>query len=232
MLCSRSQAWILEDTLKKNQVPRMGFFDINVGFNYSHARGEAISSSSSFNNNGQGLSVRMQSSFIGNYLADPNKRIRVGDLLAGELAVGRVYQGAASSSDVWLAYNFEFGFAAIATLSNKSDIGLTLNLLKFVRDRISPNVSGSNILLRFRYNKIMAEGGIESRRDRMFGWLTTITTNSQFPLQYTFTGRYLLDKNKNLGARFEIASTTKDYILGQLNYRDWWTLRLFYGLYF
>ena len=229
-------SYTLEDSLQKKEILRMGFFDLNLGINWNRSWGESISNKSTFHERAVGLSLRMQSSFIDNYLTKSNRRIRFGDILAAEIAAGKIGPAGEDRWNVWLAYRFEFGFATVAKLTDESDIGLTLTLLKFARDRISPNVSGSNILLRYRRGRMMAEGGMEARRDRIFGWLTYFTTVSQFPLQYTITARYLFETEEtygvNLGLRFELANASSDYILGDLNYEGWWTLRLFYGIYF
>jgi hypothetical protein len=213
----------------------MGFFDLNIGPDLRYFRGAIVRDSSHFNNRAYLITARMQHSFLGNYILDnAGKRFRFGDILAGEISPEMVSDKPSQSFTPWIAYRFEFGFGAILAINKNNDVGITLTILKFARDRVSPNISGSNILIRYRFRRIMAEGGIESRRDRIFGYLLYFNKDNLLPVQYTFTSRFLIDNKKHIGIRFEYMSDRagKNYINETMTLRNLWSLKIFYGIYF
>jgi hypothetical protein len=224
------------DSLKTSDLRRMGFFDLNAGPDIRYFKGTyATNPSVHFVNSAYVISARMQNSFLGNYIFDNRfKKFRLGDVLAAEFSPGMVYDKPAKSFTPLIAYRFEFGFGSILSLNSKNDIGLTFTLLKFARDRVSPNISASNILVRYRLGRFLAEAGIEARRDRIFGWLNFFKRNNQLPVQYTFTGRYLISNKKNIGFRLEHMCGTigRNYINDKISLKALWSLKLFYGIYF
>jgi hypothetical protein len=224
------------DTDSSRKESKIGFFDLNVGPDVRYFRGGyQTDSSNRFTNHAYLITARMQHSFLGNYILDKAfKKFRFGDILAGELSPGFIVDKPGHSTTPWIAYRFELGFGAIWSINTKNEIGLTLTLLKFARDRVAPNISGSNIMLRYRYGRIVVEGGIEARRDRIFGWLLFFNKGNELPVQYTFTSRYLIDKKRNLGVRCEFMSGEfgRNYINDQFILKNLWSLKLFYGIYF
>jgi hypothetical protein len=228
------------DSLKVPSEFSMGFFDLNLGADLRNFKGAHVENpTASFINKAYFLTARMQSSFLHNYIfSNRLKRIRFGDVLAAELSPGIILEKPDKNFIPGIAYRFEFGFGTIISINNKNDVGLTLTLLKFARDKVSPNISGSNILLRYRYGRLMAEGGIETRRDRIFGWLNYFNINNHLPVQYTFTTRCLLGSGKNIGFRFEYmlaksgSETVPNYMYENVIFKELWSLKLFYGIYF
>jgi hypothetical protein len=210
---------------------KMGFFDLNIGADIRQASKWDLSNNNLYNNFSSGITARMQSSFIANHLIDfTNKKLIFGDVLAGEFSGGVLVHDKGSMS-FNPGYRFEFGFGCIRKINTRNDIGLTLTLLKFARDNVSPNFAGSNILIRYRYSRIMLETGIEARRSRIVGW-TDLFDKNAFPVQYLFMMRYILPKNKNMGVRVEYLTNNKNINDEDLNMHKVLSLKVFYGIYF
>ena len=209
---------------------KMGFSDLNIGADVRQAY-KWDSNNELYDNFSSGITARMQSSFIANHLIDfTNKKFAFGDVLAGEFSAGILVRDKASAS-FNPGYRFEFGFGCIGKINPRNDIGLTLTMLKFARDNVSPNFAGSNFLLRYRYSRIMIEAGIEARRSRIIGW-TDLFNKSAFPVQYVFILRYLLPKNRNVGMRVEYLKNNTNVHDDDLNMQKVISLKIFYGIYF
>jgi len=215
----------LEDS---SQFCKMGFYEMNLGLdahtaNYSNN----LSSNNSILNYAGGFSARMQSSFAANF--NLHKRFMIADLLSAELATGKINSSfSAVTSALWLSYRFEFGLGMIYKINKKNDAGLNILLLRFAHDNISQNISGSSAMLRYRYSKILIEGGIETRRDRIIGWLSDIQGNKS--LQETLTCKYLLNNRKNVGIRCEYFPS--NVFIDNENFKNILSVRAFYGIYF
>jgi hypothetical protein len=209
---------------------RMGFSDLNIGIDLRQASKWDLNKNNLYNNFGVGITARMQSSFIVNHLMDFSKRKFIfGDVLAGEFSGGILIQDKSVSFNP--GYRFEFGFGCIRRINSRQDLGLTLTMLKFGRDNVSPNFAGSNFLLRYRHARIMLEGGIEARRSRIIGW-TDLFNKNAFPVQYLFMLRYLLPGNKNMGIRMEYLNNKTITYDEDLNMHKVFSLKIFYGIYF
>ncbi|MFI5221635.1 MAG: hypothetical protein ACHQK8_04865, partial [Bacteroidia bacterium] len=116
----------------------------------------------------------------------------------------------------------------IYRINKRNDIGLNVFVLRFANDNISQNISGSSAILRYRCSKIILEGGIETRRDRVAGWLTDLLTNA--PLQMSLGGRFLFNEKKNAGIRCEYFPST--VFMENEIFKNILTTRFFYGIYF
>jgi hypothetical protein len=215
-----------------SQSYKMGFFDLNIGADVRQAsKWDLEKNNELFNNSGAGVTARMQSSFIANHLIDFTKRKLIfGDVLAGELSGGVLIHDKRTVS-FNPGYRFEFGFGLIKKINARNDLGLTLTMLKFGRDNVSPNFSGSNFLIRYRFSRIMAEAGIEARRSRIIGW-TDLFNKKAFPVQYLLVLRYLLPGNKNMGMRIEYLTNNINIYDEDLNMHKVFSLKIFYGIYF
>jgi hypothetical protein len=212
----------------------MGFFELNIGADTRHATGLLTSIDGSgrlpYAATAVGLTGRMQSSFIGNILFPGKERkFKAFDLLTGELSLGGLTTGNPNeTSGTWLAYRFDFGGGMVYRLNEHNDMGLGLMLLKFARDKVSPNISGSGIALRYRCYKMQAEAGVEARRERMFGYLM-----KDAPVQWTAALRYLFNGKKSAGIKMEMLSGSRNFLkVGNIEVHQVWSLRLFYGIYF
>ncbi|HXA01413.1 MAG TPA: hypothetical protein VNW99_05455 [Cytophagaceae bacterium] len=209
---------------------KMGFFDLNMGADVRLASKWDLNNNL-YNNFSSGITARMQSSFIANHLIDfTNRKLIFGDVLAGEFSGGVLVHDKALVS-FYPGYRFEFGFGCIRKINVRNDLGLTLTILKFARDNVSPNFAGSNFLIRYRYSRIMIEGGIEARRSRILGW-TDLFNKNAFPVQYLFILRYLLPNNKNMGMRIEYLTNNTNVYDDDLNMHKVLSLKIFYGIYF
>jgi len=229
-------AQVKNDSLnrKQNSDPHLGFFDLNVGLDLKN--GQGFSPESPYYRWGWGVSARMQNSFVANYIYNPAKkyRIKIGDFMAAELGTGFVTgQGYGQESALLLAYRFDFGAMGVIRINDKNELGLTITALQFARDRISPNISGSNILVRYRYCRFVLQGGLEGRRDRVFGWINSLSPSYDIPMQYIAEVRYLFAPGKNIGARVEVLSDKNSiYISDGVLYNQIISVRVFYGIYF
>jgi len=227
-----------DSLLKKKDEPHLGFFDLNVGFDLKNASGaKPAEYVTGYARDGWGLSVRMQNSFVANYIYNPAKKykIKVGEIMSAELGSGYV-SGAGYNYynySLLLEYRFEFGVMAIMRLNDKNELGLTITAIQFARDRISPNISGSNILIRYRFSRLVAQAGLEGRRDRMFGWINSFKPNYYMPMQYIGELRYLISSSKNIGVRAEILSDKNSaYTADDVRFQNIISIRVFYGIYF
>ncbi len=155
-------------------------------------------------------------------------KIKVVDLLASELSIGDFYSSnPKEKSGIWIAYKFEFGVGTIFKVNQHNEIGVNFILLKFARDKVSPNISGSGILLKYRFENWQIEGGVESRRERMFGYLMPK------PVQYILNFKYLIDGNSNFGIRLETLRGNRNKLnSGLVEIDQVKTLKIFYGKYF
>lgn len=206
----------------------MTFYDLNVGADL-HTANYSNNSSTDFSklNFATGISGRMQSSFAANF--NHNNKFIIADVLSAEAGIGGISSYFSSSnSSLWLNYRFEFGLGMIYRINKKNDIGLNLLPLLFAHDNISQNISGSCAMLRYRYSKIMIEGGVETRRDQIVAWFTNIIANK--PLQISLGGRFLFDENKNFGIRCEWLPSIVP--TGTENFDHILSVRIFYGIYF
>ena len=73
---------------KKKNEPHLGFFDLNAGFDIKNASGaKPAEFTTGYSRTGWGLSVRMQNSFVANYIYNPAKKykIKVGEIMSAEL---------------------------------------------------------------------------------------------------------------------------------------------------
>lgn len=227
-------AQIKNDSTQKNN-PHLGFFDLNVGTDVKDGHG--LSPENTYYRWGWGVSARMQNSFVANYIYNPAKkyRIRIGDFMAAELGTGLATgQGYGSyHTALLLEYSFEFGIMGIMRLNDNNELGVTITALQFARDHITPNISGSNLLLRYRFRRLVAQAGIEGRRDRVVGWLTTFSADNNIPTQYIGELRYLLSSTKNIGIRTELlANKNSRYIADGILLQTALSIRIFYGIYF
>ncbi len=206
----------------------MTFYDLNFGADMHSANYSNNSSPDIIKKNyAAGISGRMQSSFAANF--NRNKKFMVVDLLSAEVATGAINSSfSTSASSLWLSYRFEFGLGMIYRINKKNDVGLNFILLRFAHDNISQNISGSNVMLRYRYSKMMLEGGVETRRERIIGWYFNIQDN--VPVQMSFGARYLLNEKNNIGVRCEFLSPK--ITTGTENFNTILSARIFYGIYF
>jgi hypothetical protein len=206
---------------------KMGFYDMNLGIDFRYSQYNSSSNSTVKNNIAGGISERLQSSFLGHLKKD--KKFVIGDLLSAELAQGMISSNYSNAhSSLWLSYRFQFGVGMIYRFNTMNDLGLNIMLLEFARDDVSPNISGSNILLRYRHSKCIFETGLAARRGRVFGWITAIPENN--PMQLMTNFRYLINEKKNIGIRAEWFP----YKLteGTEYFNNITSIRFFYGIYF
>jgi hypothetical protein len=218
-----------DDSLSR--IKPMGLFDLNGGADFRSARvRNDIPFANEFTNLASGFSGRMQSSVRWSYRAlTPGRKFEWGDILAGEVYIGKLSSVSPhQTGNLWLAYKFEFGLGGRLRINDHSEAGVNLILLKFSRDNVSGNFSGSGITGRYRYKRAMIEAGAEARQDRVLGVLIDI--QKKIPLQYAFTGRYLLKRGRNIGLHLELLPAT--FAQDGMAYSKTWSLSLFYGIYF
>ncbi len=152
-----------------------------------------------------------------------------GDIIAAEIFTGTLSTKLQhESGNLWVAYQFDFGLGGRLTINDHSEAGLNLILLKFSRDNVSGNISGSGIVGRYRYKRLLAEGGLIARHDRALGVI--IDLRDRIAMQGTWTLRYLMKRGKNIGVTAE--SLPGIFHQDTFQYTRIWSVKIFYGIYF
>lgn len=221
-----------------DSIPKLTFGTLNFGFDFKNSNGRYINfnqpPNSSYDTYLYGFSAQLQSSFVAQYLAPRQGRFQVGDLLNGEVGAGFF---STDNRDIAMPlatyYRFDFGLGTIFRVNKNNDLGLNLILLKFARDRVSPNISGSLLQLRYRYKRLVLEAGIEARRDRIFGWLQALQPNIKIPMQYHAHISFLQANSRISGIRLEyLSDKNNEYLQNNMNPMFYFTLKVYHGLYF
>jgi len=229
-----------EDSIVLKKYPRMGFSDLNVGgfmsaYNVSGNSRYSDSSNSAYTEKyANGISVRFQASFLDFYLKRERKKFEIADILAGEFMLGSEYSTVPEKkSKFWYAYRFDAGIGAKYKINATNDIGLNVILLKVGTDNQSTYFIGSNIGLRYRLQRIVAEAILETRIDRFLGFFWVFQSWYYNPVQLTFQAKYLMDNQRNVGFRVEYYSSQLSRHVEKVPLlENQWTLRIFYGFYF
>jgi len=170
--------------------------EYSIGVDYqTMAISNFLTSSRSYNNattqvSTQSLSGRMQSSLF-EKLWKKKHKLNVTDYLASEFNVGNKYLSE-KTLNAWAAYRFEYGASLLWRPSANHQFGVHLILLKFTHTSIMGNVSGSAIVLRYKYKRILVEPSLESQTQLFFGWLAGAAQLKNFnvPLQATLSIKY------------------------------------------
>lgn len=172
-----------------------------------------------------GISLRYQSSImLGYYLNQPDKRFKVGDILSSEISVGYMQSNdPVQKLPIWFAYRFEMGASFLYSFTESSEVGLNLILLRFSRDFVTQNMSGSAIEARARWKRMVVEAGVDSRQLRILGPPVPYFNRKEEKNMHHLGIRYFLKPDQNLGFRLEWlqkkASNNGD---GLFNFRLYW----------
>ncbi len=224
---------------QSDSIPNMKFGNLNLGLDLRKSNGNYFNPNRN-NSLGlyatrlYGLSVQFQNSFIANYIAPKQRRFIATDILGAEGGIGFFSSNNPDIKGVvGVYYRFDFGLATIYRINRNNDLGLNLILLTFSRDRVSPNISGSLVQVRYRYKRIIVEAGIEARRDRIFGWLQALQPNFEIPLQYHLHSTLLQSNMRTTGLRLEYMGThSSQYLQNNLNPLSTLSIRVYHGIYF
>ena len=180
----------------------------------------------------QSLSGRMQSSLF-EKLWKKRLKFNITDFLASEFNVGNKYLSE-KTLNAWAGYRFEYGTSLLWRPSSNHQFGIHLILLKFTHTGIMANVSGSAIVLRYKYKHLLFEPALESQTQLFFGWLAGAAQLKNFtvPLQATLSIKYQ-HKGNMFGVRtsyFPVNNTPfdADYIRTINNF----SIRAFVGVCF
>jgi|GEM_PF-6765280 hypothetical protein len=138
----------------------------------------------------QSLSIRMQSSLF-EKLWKKKHKLNIADILVSEFNVGNKSLSE-KPLNAFIAYRFEYGTSLLWRPSINHQFGVHLVLLKFTHTGIMANVSGSAIVLRYKYKRILFEPAVESQTQLLFGWVagTAQIQNFHIPLQATLSIKY------------------------------------------
>lgn len=138
----------------------------------------------------QSLSIRMQSSLL-EKLWKKKHKFNVADFLASEFNVGNKYL-AEKPLNGWASYRFEYGTSLLWRPSSNHQFGMHFILLKFTHTGIMANVSGSAIVLRYKYKRMLFEPALESQQQLFFGWVTGLANIQSLsaPLQASLSIKY------------------------------------------
>ena len=180
----------------------------------------------------QSLSIRIQSSLL-EKLWKKKRKLIVADLLASEINLGNKYI-TNEAINPWFGYRFEYGTSLIWKPSTNHQFGMHLILLKFTHTGIMGNISGSGVVLRYKYKRILFEPALESQTQLFFGWFAGMVGLKNFvvPMQATMSIKYQ-HKGNIYGVRasyFPINNVhfDADYIHTQNNF----SVRAFIGICF
>ncbi|MHB8260672.1 MAG: hypothetical protein ACYDCN_06660 [Bacteroidia bacterium] len=180
----------------------------------------------------QSLSARMQSSIF-EKLWKKRRKFNVTDFLASEFNVGNKYL-THQPLNAYLAYRFEYGASLLWRASANHQFGLHVIVLKFTHTGIMANVSGSAIVLRYKYKRILFEPALESQTQLFFGWFAAVAQlkNYTIPLQASGSIKYQ-HKGNMYGVRASYFPVTNipfqaDYVRTLNNF----SIRVFIGLCF
>ncbi|HEX7414828.1 MAG TPA: hypothetical protein VF411_12365 [Bacteroidia bacterium] len=136
----------------------------------------------------QSLSARMQSSLF-EKLWKKRRKLNVADFLASEFNMGNKYL-AQQTLNAYLAYRFEYGASLLWRASANHQFGLHVIVLKFTHTGIMGNVSGSAVVLRYKYKQILFESALESQTQLFFGWAAGMDKNKNIALQASGSIKY------------------------------------------
>jgi hypothetical protein len=207
----------------------LGLFDLQAGATWRSTQMKSTIPGDGWRvNRAGGISVRMQSSILWSVRAR-NKAFTWGDILGAELFAGTLSTHLPhESGNAWIAYQFDFGFGGRLRLGRNSEAGVNVLLLKFSRDNVTGNISGSGVTGRYRYKRLLAEAGLVARHERALGVLTDI--RDKISVQQAWTLRYLFRSGRNLGVTAETLSG--HYHQDEFLYSKIWSVKIFYGIYF
>jgi len=180
-----------------------------------------------------GVSARFVTSFLATCYAQKITKWRIVDVLTGELGFG-----AAQSTYEYVkggffpTYDFSLGFGGIYRINDKQDIGLNFGLLRFARSLQSKNFSGCNVFLRYRYDRIFLDLGLDSWYEFYFTWIY-IFNDRYNPIQVTACIKYAFNGKQLVGVRLENNTlySGKPH-LTSFGKEEYWNIRVFYGIYF
>jgi hypothetical protein len=228
------------DSIIIKKYPRMGFSDLNIGEYssiYSGSQNSAFSDTAktSYTNiNTAGISLRFQASVLDFYWKREHKKFEFADILSSEFMAGVEYTTTPTKKvSPWYGYRFEAGIGSKYKINRNNELGLNIILLKVGTDNQSTYFIGSNIMLRYRYKRLLAEMAMETRKDRFLGFFWAFQSWYYNPLQFSCQVRYLLDHKRNIGVRVEYYSSQLTRHINEVPLlENEWTLRIFYGIYF
>ncbi len=138
----------------------------------------------------QSISIRMQSSLL-EKLWKKKHKFNVADFLATELNAGNKYLSEKPLNG-WAGYRFEYGTSLLWRPSTNHQFGMHIILLKFTHTGIMANISGSAIVLRYKYKRMLFEPALESQEQLFFGWVAGLASFKSLsaPLQATLSIKY------------------------------------------
>lgn len=190
-------------------------------------------SNQNFHQHWNGISARIQSSFLAEYILKSNqKKLKWGDIIAGEIGLGWLNSDSTGNS-ARFTYRFDFGFGFTHLLNIQNEWGINFLILKFTNDGTIPNGSGSSITLRYRYKNIIIEPNLDAHRQRIIGWMVGLNPKLGIALQSGIAIKYNLKNNHQLGLRFEsMPFTGIKYIDYNQESQTRYAMRLHYGIIF
>lgn len=216
---------------------RLNFSEFNYGLDFRTATYKRFTNSGlsdkSYTNQFYGVSARLQSSFLGDYIMKHlQKKFRYGDIISAEIGLG-----ATSIDTVGLGarflYKFDFGFGCYYSFSQKQELGVHFFILHFTNEGVMPRGSGSSATLRYRLGRFVIEPALESHNGRTSGWLQSIDKDNKIVLQASLTLRYCLSNKNQFGIRLEqMPFYSIEYDNSAIKTISRNAIRVFYGLTF
>jgi hypothetical protein len=211
------------------QSVKLTFSDLNLGLDTRFTSNRDTLADPRYYNQSIGISGRYQTSVVANYInKGKDKRFQIVDIVSGELVGGFFKSDSPYKKEpLWFAFRFDLGMGFMYRINENQQLGLNWYMMRFANDFISNYIGGSELRLRYRYNKISVEVGTINRNVRVGGVWENYVKDTKDENMYSLGFRYLVNEKRNVGLRIENfnwqAEGAKDQIL---------TIRLYYGLYY
>lgn len=222
------------------QESKLKFSELNIGLDYRTATYKILVdkihqkySEKNYNESWTGITSKLQSSFVAEYMMkNTQKSFKYGDLIGGEIGLGYINSDSTGNS-IRFNYRFDFGFGFTKTLNQNHEFGMNFYILKFINEGIVPNGSGSSIVLRYRFNKLILESCLDSHRQRIVGWITGLDPKNNVTLQAGCSIKYNLENDQQIGIRYEQMPVSEvKHIDKNQESQSRFAFRIFYGIIF
>jgi hypothetical protein len=161
----------------------MGY--VGIALDYRNGTGKYPNLENNYQSNMMGMCLQMQTYLLEKLINQKKKRWIWSDFLYGKVGIAKYHGNHVDiMSQALFYYQFNWGFYGKWQQNHQQDWAIEWSLLNFAIDKISPNISGSSIMLSHRYQRWVIKIGTTARRDRIAGWIKIADKNFQIPMLY------------------------------------------------